>query len=124
MVVGFVLEARPTSGWTTWLQALGLISLGALLGLKFRGLLRAAPWVFRLRAVRLMLAGVGMTLAAIEGWIVALFVSGQRFGVVQDILIVLTFAGMGIILVAMLIGLFDASTHAIERYSAEHPQRH
>jgi hypothetical protein len=105
------------------LQAVGLICLIALLGLILRGLLRATPWVFRLRAVRLMLVGAGVALAAMAGWVFALIVSGQRFGIVQDAMIVLTFAGCGIVVVAMLIGLLDASKHAVERYGTEHPPR-
>jgi hypothetical protein len=103
------------------LQDVGLFCLVTLLGLMLRRQLRTT---FHLRAVRLMLVGLGVTLAASVGWVVALIVSGQRFGIVQDALIVLVFAGLSFILVALLIGLFDASKHAIERYGAEHPPRH
>jgi hypothetical protein len=71
--------------------------------------------------MRRIMAGAVLSNVAIACLAITTAVSSQSNGAAQVILAVIVFVGFGIILLAMCIGLFDASKNVIERYQSEHP---
>lgn len=93
---------------------------GALLAPPLWSLLRANPGVLHMRVIRRVLVGFAITIFGIIGLAITDGVLDQSAGLAFLVFVVMAFGGIGFILVAMFIGLLDASKSEIERYQAQH----
>jgi hypothetical protein len=119
--VGLILHVRLNSVVGSLLNVACYAFYGILLAPHLLSAIRTKPSVFRLRIIRRIMPGAIISILAIVCLAITTAVSGQSSGAAQVILAVIVFAGFGIILLAMCIGLFDESKNVIERYRSEHP---